>query len=465
MHRLGSSVRRLPTAARHLSSWTQPRTSPARSTLTSVFQQTAISGKSFAPTQRRWINLHEYQAQDLMRQFGINVPIGRVVSNMEEAERVLNDMFAAGHHDAVVKAQVLAGGRGLGHFTHGFTGGIHVCGSVDDALDKCRNMLGKHLVTKQTHKDGVKVNQLYITERLYSRRELYIAFVMDRTSQSVSFIGSTRGGMNIETVAEKDPDSIIKVPIDPVHGLSYEKALEIGRKLKFNRNLEAAAEQFVKMYQFFVTKDCTQFEINPFVETPDAKVVCLDAKVNFDPNAQFRHADIFSLHDNSSDDPREIEARRFDLNFIGLDGNVGCLVNGAGLAMATMDVIKMKGGEPANFLDVGGGANEQQVYEALRIMNEDDHVHSILVNIFGGIMQCDVIASALIKAVTRLGMTKPVVVRLKGTNQLQAVQLIEKSGLRIIPAQDLSDAAQKAVGVATISNLSKLIKVGIKFNL
>jgi succinyl-CoA synthetase beta subunit len=269
----------------------------------------------------------------------------------------------------------------------------------------------------------------------------------------------------IEEVAKKDPQAIIKISIDPKVGFTREMAKNAAFRLFFQSNVDQVAEQLQKMYEFFVSHDCTQFEINPFVETPTGEVLCLDAKLNFDSSAEFRHQDIFALHDQSQEDPREVHAQKFGLNYIALNGNVGCLVNGAGLAMATMDVIKHKGGEPANFLDVGGSATEEQVYEALKIMENDTSVQAILVNIFGGIMRCDVIAKGLINAVEKLGLRKPLVVRLKGTNQDIAVKMLEKSKLRLIPADDLDDAAKKAVHIAAIAHTAKGINLTVNFEM
>jgi len=415
-------------------------------------------------TTARNLHLHEYQSQALMRKFGINTPFGVVVSNGTEARKVAAEFFdKKGCQDVVVKAQVLAGGRGLGVFDNGFKGGVHVCHSTDDVANIADNMLGHRLITKQTKKSGVLVHKVLLTERLYSRRELYVAFVMDRTNQGIALVASTKGGVNIEKVAEEDPRAIVKIPINPVNGLTDREAMDVAHRLGFVNNAAKFVDQLQRMYKLFTEMDCVQLEINPFVETPNGDVLCLDAKLNFDTNAQFRHEDLFKMHDPTEDDPREIRAREFDLNYIPLSGNVGCLVNGAGLAMATMDVIQLKGGEPANFLDIGGGANENQVYEALRIMADDPAVHAILINIFGGIMRCDVIATGLINAVTKLNLKKPIVVRLKGTNQAQALKLIEASKLRIIPAEDLNDAAQKAVHIANIAQIASKINISVNF--
>eukprot|EP00300_Choanocystis_sp_HF-7_P027603 c32760_g1_i1.p1 GENE.c32760_g1_i1~~c32760_g1_i1.p1 ORF type:complete len:474 (+),score=115.27 c32760_g1_i1:39-1424(+) len=412
----------------------------------------------------RGLHLHEYQSQDLLRKAGINIPVGQVARTVPEAVEIAERLFASGVADLVVKAQVLAGGRGLGTFTSGFKGGVHVCHQVEDVGKAAQAMLGSHLVTKQTGAKGVLCQAILITERMYSRRELYIAFVMDRTAQGIALVASTKGGVNIEKVAEEDPNAIIKVSIDSLVGLTEPQALEVAHKLEFTKNAPEVAKQLVSMYNFFTKNDCTQLEINPFIETPQGKVYCLDAKLNFDPNAEFRHKEIFALNDTSNDDPREVAARKYDLNYIGLDGNVGCLVNGAGLAMATMDVIKLKDGNPANFLDVGGGASEEQVYEALKIMAEDQRVKAVLVNIFGGIMRCDVIASGVISAVKRLNMRKPIIVRLKGTNDEVGKSLIRKSGLSVISAEDLNDAARKAVHIANIAHLAETININVSFD-
>lgn len=416
-----------------------------------------------ANTTVRNLNLHEYQSQALMRSKGINTPKGQVVKTVEEARRVAQELFDAGSTDVVVKAQVLAGGRGLGVFTNGFKGGVHLCFSVDDVAAKAEGMLNQALVTKQTGAEGAMCTTVLLTERVYSRRELYVAFVMNRAEQCVALVASTKGGVNIEQVAEEDPSAIVNVPISVKEGFDVARAEVVAKTLGFHANSAVAAEQLSAMYNFFISQDCTQLEINPFVETPDGQVLCLDAKVGFDSNAEFRHADIFAMHDASQDDPREIVAKKYDLNYIPLDGNVGCLVNGAGLAMATMDVIKLKGGEPANFLDVGGSATEDQVLEALKIMKEDQSVQCVLVNIFGGIMRCDVIASGLINAVEKLNLTKPLVVRLKGTNLEEALELLSKSSLKLITAEDLNEAAEKAVHIANIIDIAEEGNLKIKF--
>eukprot|EP00298_Acanthocystis_sp_HF-20_P010732 c19015_g2_i2.p1 GENE.c19015_g2_i2~~c19015_g2_i2.p1 ORF type:complete len:494 (+),score=215.34 c19015_g2_i2:55-1482(+) len=414
----------------------------------------------------RYLNLHEYQSQDLMQKYGINVPRHAVALTVEEAHNAAKKLFDEKEaSDVVIKAQVLAGGRGRGVFDSGFRGGVHVCHSLEEVDHMAPQMLGHRLITKQTNANGAPCNALLIAERVYNRRELYVAFIMDREAQGVALIVSLQGGVEIEQVAKDDPAAIMKVPIDANTGLSDESALDTARRLLFDSNAEQVAKQFQKMYNFFVQYDCTQFEINPFVETPSGEVLCLDAKVNFDRSAEFRHKELFKLADNSEEDPREVIAQKYDLSYVGLHGNVGCLVNGAGLAMATMDVIKLKGGEPANFLDVGGSATEEQVYQALKIMSEDSSVQAILVNIFGGIMRCDIIAKGLISAVEKLDFRKPIVVRLKGTNQPIAVKLIEEARLRIVPAEDLDDAAKKAVNIANITQLAKSININVNFEL
>eukprot|EP00298_Acanthocystis_sp_HF-20_P010733 c19015_g2_i4.p1 GENE.c19015_g2_i4~~c19015_g2_i4.p1 ORF type:complete len:494 (+),score=225.09 c19015_g2_i4:55-1482(+) len=414
----------------------------------------------------RYLNLHEYQSQDLMQKYGINVPRHAVALTVEEAHNAAKKLFDEKEaSDVVIKAQVLAGGRGRGVFDSGFRGGVHVCHSLEEVDHMAPQMLGHRLITKQTNANGAPCNALLIAERVYNRRELYVAFIMDREAQGIAFIASKRGGVSIEDVAKEDPKAIIKIPIDVRTGFTKELALDAAHKLAFHANAADVADQFQKMYQFFVEHDCTQFEINPFVETSTGKVLCLDAKLNFDSSSQFRHVDIFKLADHSEEDPREVAAQKYDLNYVGLHGNVGCLVNGAGLAMATMDVIKLKGGEPANFLDVGGSASEEQVYQALKIMAEDPSVQAILVNIFGGIMRCDIVAQGLISAVQKLDLKKPIVVRLKGTNQPIAVKLIEEARLRIVPAEDLDDAAKKAVNIANITQLAKSININVNFEL
>lgn len=413
--------------------------------------------------QKRFLNVHEYLSQELMSKFGINVPKGSVARTADEAQRVAERL---GGKDWIIKAQVLAGGRGKGTFDSGLKGGVQIAAKLADVRDIAGKMIGHRLVTKQTGAEGRPVNMVQVTERLYVRNEKYIAFVMDRVSLGPVLIASAQGGMDIEAVAAENPAAIVKTAIDVNVGLTEKQAAEVARAIGFDADhIHLVTEQLMKLYELFIKKDATLIEINPFVETNDGRIMCLDAKINFDDNALFRQADVAAMRDPSQEDPREVEAAQHDLNYIGLDGDIACLVNGAGLAMATMDIIKLHGGEPANFLDVGGGASEKQVTEAFKLLNADPKVHAILVNIFGGIMRCDIIALGIIKAATEIGLKKPLVVRLEGTNQERGQQLLDQSGLRIFPCEDLDEAAKRAVKIALISRMAQEANLGIKFEL
>ncbi len=416
-----------------------------------------------AASGTRFLNLHEYQSQELLRQAGVKVPRGVDVSSRDEALSAAKSLGEG--TDIVVKAQVLAGGRGLGTFTNGFKGGVHICYDVEKAADIASQMIGQNLVTKQTGEEGRLCSKALVTERLYIRREMYFAITYDRESSGPVIVASRVGGTSIEDIAAADPTAISKIPIDMNEGVTDEKAKEVAIALGFSPDrIPQAAEQVQKLYDFFAAKDATLVEINPLAETPEGDVVCVDAKVNFDDNASFRHTDIHSMRDVSQEDPREVRAAEHDLNYIGLDGNIGCLVNGAGLAMATMDIIKLHNGDPANFLDVGGSATESQVMEAFSILNADPKVEAILVNIFGGIMRCDVIAQGIISAASKLDMRVPVVVRLQGNKVDEARSLIAESGLRIIAVDDLDLAAKKACTLAQIVRLANTVdvKVGVE---
>lgn len=367
--------------------------------------------------------------------------------------------------DVVIKAQVLSGGRGLGRFKNGFQGGVHMVKKDGQARSFAKEMLGQELVTKQAP-NGIICNKVLLMERMYIRHEMYLSILMDRHAQGPLLVCSPKGGTSIEDVAASNPEFIFTEPIDITLGLLDEQAHRMATHLGLEEGLPAHDKAIVLMknlYEMFLACDCTQVEINPLAETPEGDVVVCDAKVNFDDNAAFRQSAIFARRDMTQEDPREVEASKYDLNYIGLDGTIGCMVNGAGLAMATMDIIQLKGGSPANFLDVGGGANEQQVQKAFEILNADPRVKAILVNIFGGIMRCDVIATGIINAAKEIGIRKPIVIRLQGTNVKEAKTLIEGCGFRMILADDLEDAATKAVGVAEIAMQAELIQVGVKF--
>jgi succinyl-CoA synthetase beta subunit len=367
--------------------------------------------------------------------------------------------------DAVIKAQVLSGGRGLGTFKNGFQGGVHMVTKPGQAREFAEKMLGQELVTKQAP-NGIICNKVFLMDRMYMRREMYLSILMDRASQGPLMVASPRGGTSIEDVAKTNPEVIFTEPIDIIDGIQDEQCERMASNLGLEPGTvphEKAIVLMKNLYSMFIGCDCTQVEVNPLAETPDGDVVVCDAKVNFDSNAEYRQKEIFAKRDFSQEDPREVEASKYDLNYIGLDGNIGCMVNGAGLAMSTMDIIQLKGGSPANFLDVGGGANEAQVQKAFEILNADDKVQAILVNIFGGIMRCDVIANGIINAAKEIGIRKPIVIRLQGTNVAEARTLIDGCGFKMILADDLEDAATKAVGVADIAAQASKIQVGVKF--
>ncbi|KIM20407.1 hypothetical protein M408DRAFT_333996 [Serendipita vermifera MAFF 305830] len=347
----------------------------------------------------------------------------------------------------VIKAQVLAGGRGKGKFDNGFQGGVHVVNSPQEAKDIAGKMLNAKLITKQTGAAGRLCNAVMLAEMRQPAHEYYVAVLNDRARQTPVIVASNQGGMNIEEVAAKDPNAIITTPIDFENGLSDSEAAELAAKLGFSSKAaeKQAADTFQKLYKIFKDKDATQIEINPLAETKEGDVLCMDAKFGFDDNAEFRQKEVYDLRDISQEDPAEVEAQKYNLNFIKLDGNIGCLVNGAGLAMATMDVLKLNGGDPANFLDVGGGATPDTVKKAFEILLSDKGVTAIFLNIFGGIMRCDYIAEGVIKATKELQLRVPLVVRLKGNKEMEAKELIRESGLKIYAFDELDEAAAKAV--------------------
>jgi succinyl-CoA synthetase beta subunit len=392
------------------------------------------------------MNIHEYQAKALLRQYGAPVSDGRVVLRAEEAKT------AAGELDGpvwVVKAQIHAGGRGKGHFKEegaGEKGGVRLAKSVEEAEAEAKRMLGRTLVTHQTGPAGKQVNRIYIEDGSGIERELYLALLVDRVTSRISFVCSTEGGMDIEEVAAATPEKILSFSVDPATG--YQPFH--GRRIAFALGLEGKqVKECVALmgllYKAFVEKDMEMLEINPLIVTDGGSLKVLDAKLGFDGNAVYRHPDIAALRDETEEDPKELAASKHDLNYIALDGEIGCMVNGAGLAMATMDIIKLYGSEPANFLDVGGGASKEKVTEAFKIITSDPNVKGILVNIFGGIMRCDIIAEGVIAAVKEVGLKVPLVVRLEGTNVEKGKETINNSGLDVIAADDLSDAAEKIV--------------------
>ena len=389
------------------------------------------------------MKIHEYQAKKIFANFGMPVQDGYVFENIEEAEstikRVQKDFNT---EDVVVKAQIHAGGRGKG-------GGVKYSPNFDKAIQNTKNILGMNLVTHQTGEKGQLVRKVYVTEAFDIAEEYYAAITLDRGKGMDVFMISSEGGVEIEKVAAETPEKIVKVWIDPLLGMKSFQA----RKLAYGLNLsgdafKAAMKIFMQMYHAYQSIDATIVEVNPLILTTDGRIVVLDAKVNLDDNALFRHKDISDMRDFDEEDPMEVEARKFSLNYIKLDGNVGCMVNGAGLAMATMDIIKLAGGEPANFLDVGGTASAETVKNGFRIILSDENVKAVLINIFGGIVRCDRVANGVVQAVKELGLKVPVVVRLEGTNSREAQDILAKSGVDIIPAMGMKDAAEKVVNAA-----------------
>ena len=392
------------------------------------------------------MNIHEYQAKALLRRYGAPVSDGRIVLKSEDAKT------AAGELDGplwVVKAQIHAGGRGKGSFLEtdaGTKGGVRITKSVEEAASEAKKMLGRTLVTHQTGPIGKQVNRVYIEDGSEITRELYLAILVDRQSSRISFVCSTEGGMDIEAVAATSPEKILSFSIDPTTSFQPYH----GRRIAFmlgleGKQLKQCVSLMSTLYNLFIDKDMEMLEINPLIVSGSGDLKCLDAKMGFDGNATYRHADIAELRDTTEEDPKELEASKYDLNYIALDGEIGCMVNGAGLAMATMDIIKLYGAEPANFLDVGGGATKEKVTEAFKIITSDPNVKGILVNIFGGIMRCDVIAEGVVAAVKEVGLKVPLVVRLEGTNVEAGNKIINSAGLDVIAADNLKDGAKKIV--------------------
>ena len=391
------------------------------------------------------MNIHEYQAKELLKKYGVAVPDGIPAMTVEEAVDAAKKMPGPLY---VVKAQIHAGGRGAGKFKNNpeGKGGVRLCKTVDDVKASAEAMLGQVLVTKQTGDDGKQVQRLYVTDGVDIKKEYYCSVVMDRETSKVTFMVSTEGGMDIEEVAEKHPEKIQKTIVDPAAGFQGFHA----RKLAFALGLEGAANKaagkfFSSLYKAFVELDCDSVEINPMIVTDKEEIMALDAKGSFDDNALFRHPDVAAMRDESEEDEKETIAKNFDLSYVTLEGNIGCMVNGAGLAMATMDIIKLYGGQPANFLDVGGGATKEKVTQAFKIILSDKNVKGILVNIFGGIMRCDIIAEGIIAAAKEVQLSVPLVVRLEGTNVELGKEILAKSGLPIVSGDNLADAARKIV--------------------
>jgi succinyl-CoA synthetase beta subunit len=388
------------------------------------------------------MKIHEYQAKAILSKYGVAVPRGEMVTTREEAERVAKDLMTGGASGAVVKAQIHAGGRGKG-------GGVKIAKSPEEAGALAEKMLGMTLVTHQTGPEGKKVQRLLIEETLPIAKELYLGILLDRAVSRPVFMASAAGGMEIEQVAAENPDAIIKEYIDPAVGFQAFQARKIAFRLGLDAKFITPAVKFMlALYKAYEDTDSSLFEINPFITTTDGRVFALDAKVNFDDNAMFRHPDLRDLRDLTEEDPLEVEASKYGLNYIKLDGNVGCMVNGAGLAMATMDIIKFAGGMPANFLDVGGGANAEQVTHAFEILLSDKHVKAVLINIFGGILRVDTLATGVVQAARQTNIQLPIVLRLEGTNVEKGREILKESGLNFIVAETMKDAAEKVVAAA-----------------
>src|SRR5437660_6222333 len=388
------------------------------------------------------MKIHEYQAKAILSKFGVAVPRGEMVTSREEAERAAKNLFSAGATGVVVKAQIHAGGRGKG-------GGVKIAKSVDEAGQIAGKMLGMQLVTHQTGPEGKKVQRLLIEETLPIDRELYLGIVIDRVTGKPVFMASASGGMEIDEVAARDPKAILKEFIEPGQGLEPFQARKLAFALGIKPEmLNQAVKLMTALYQAFDATDASLAEINPFITTKDNRVFALDAKWNFDDNAMFRHKDLKELRDITEEDPLEVEASKYGLNYIKLDGNIACMVNGAGLAMATMDIIKYSGGSPANFLDVGGGANSEQIKNAFRILLSDQGVKAVLINIFGGILRCDVLATGVVNAAREFNVKVPIVVRTEGTNVEKGREILQNSGFNFTVADGMKDAEEKVVALA-----------------
>jgi succinyl-CoA synthetase beta subunit len=389
------------------------------------------------------VKIHEYQGKELLKRYGVPVPVGRAVLDLGDVDDAIRFVQKeTGNPVVVVKAQIHAGGRGKG-------GGVKVAKSFEDARERARNIFGMQLVTHQTGPEGKKVQRLLIEQGMDIARELYVGMVVDRGNGRVTVMASTEGGMEIEEVAAAHPEKILKAAVDPAVGFRPFQARQLAYGLGLKGAENAAAVQFLtSLYRAFIELDCSLAEINPLVVTKQGQVLALDAKINFDDNALYRHHELNALRDLDEEDPSETAAKEFDLSFIKLDGNIGCMVNGAGLAMATMDIIKFFGGQPANFLDVGGGATAEKVTAAFKIITRDQAVKGIFINIFGGIMKCDTIANGVVTAVKEVGLKVPLVVRLEGTNVELGKKILKESGLNVVAANDMADGAKKIVELA-----------------
>lgn len=428
--------------------------------------------------QVRNLNVHEYQGHQIMKQYGVMVPPGKPAFTEKDTEKIAQKILAS-HGKVVVKSQIHAGGRGMGtvilqdagkhNGLEVLEGGVHMCEDIERVKYIAKRILGNKLVTKQTGPEGKTVSCIYMAEPIPGIvSEKYFAILMDRATQGPMLVGSPAGGMAIEDVAASNPEKIFTIPIDPKVGITDEQCDQMAKNLEFTEGVQhKAAIQIRNLYDMFVGTDATQVEINPLVENEAGAAMCLDAKLNFDDNAKFRQSDIFAMRDTTQEDPREVAASEYDINYIGLDGNIACMVNGAGLAMATMDIIKLYGGAPANFLDLGGGASEKQVTEAFKLIQSDPKVDAILVNIFGGIMRCDIIAAGIVGAAKAVGLSKPLIVRLEGTNVDQGMKIISDAQAEVhaISATDLDDAAKKACDIARIKQLAEQSQLKVSFEI
>uniref|UniRef100_A0AC35TQN7 Succinate--CoA ligase [ADP-forming] subunit beta, mitochondrial n=1 Tax=Rhabditophanes sp. KR3021 TaxID=114890 RepID=A0AC35TQN7_9BILA len=421
-------------------------------------------GVKLGKQSTRRLMLHEHHAMKLLQDNNINVPEFGVAHTGQEAFDLTKKF---GTNDAVIKAQVLTGGRGKGKFDSGLQGGVHIIYSPEEAREKASKMIGFTLTTKQTGNTGKSCGAVMVAKRMYTRREYYFSITLDRVTNGPVLIGSSKGGVNIEEVAESDPDAIVTLPINIKAGINKTELTDFIEKMGFKANCKDQAYKLVEnLYNVFCKSDATLLEINPMAEDVDGNVLCMDCKFVLDENTEFRHKDLFALKDDTQVDELELRASKSNLNYIRLDGNIGCLVNGAGLAMATMDIIKLHGGDPANFLDVGGGATVEQVTEAFKIITADKtKVNAILVNIFGGIMRCDIIAQGIIQAAKELNLKLPIVVRLQGTRVTDAKTLIANSGLKILACDNLDDAAKMIVKLSDIVSIAKDASLDVSFEL
>lgn len=418
----------------------------------------------FGPrTQLRFLNVHEFRAAELFQRYGISIPPGKVAYTGAEAEQAVKDL---GDEDVAVKAQVLTGGRGKGVLDSGLKGGVKLVDSPYEAKLYAEQMIGHRIVTKQTGPHGKPISAVYVVARQFYRREAYLSILYDRELQLPVIVASPRGGGDIEQIAQTEPDMIKKYPINLSTGVTDAQALEIAEFMGLKPKCFTAGSLVVKnLWKLFDERDCTLAEINPLVQTVDNRVMALDAKLNFDDNAEFRQPEVFSWRDLSQEDVDEVAARKYNLNFIKLDGNIGCLVNGAGLAMATMDLVKLNNGNPANFLDCGGGATAESIEKAFSLILNGGKVVAIFVNIFGGIVRCDAIAKGLIATAQNMDIKVPIVARLQGTNYQEADRLIQDSGLKIFTFSDLDEAAKKVVQFGNIVNVAREARVDVSFEL